>query len=909
MARDGTHSDALVHHFASLRTPGDVLRLGKALLAEVEWRCAATASGGSSRPAALPPDPGASIALRDGKRCRIAELTLPARGTAAEGWLLSSVHTICCEAATTSGRWEDAEWHARAGLVILSSVKRTEVDAREYDWVGWREMCLAHAALLASHRLADPAGVVTAAPAAAALRASHRSLLRQLQDHCARRERGGPPRPTKAPVQPSPHKLPLGIDSVLRLAVAATTCAMDAPANSASLRDDVVRTLAAALRCAHRELIPTSSITPPKASSTGPTPPVAEVAQMLDELLSTAARAMSGGADGDAEAESAGPPAKKARSAQAAINAPTCAALLRCGSAAAVLLAGGAGGETRPGSKEVLRLIGLCLPDAALSDLLALDELPHSPDLRRAVACALHVLSTCCATAALARATAEASSSAWQPDLELDGPDSAAGLLRAAERDAARAMAVRAGPRQPMEANLTALDASMPETLDVDASDGEDVAAALACRRTRAVLLLLLGRVDDAAAAHLGPAQSVNGSASPLALSPPPSAICSDDATVGGVLCACRGDAEGSLEALQHALAVGSASGRAQPLPLYNILCHYDRLQNRSAALRLADYFSGADFGGNATVGHLRSHSTAGYLAVHASTTRPAFLVLHDASVLLNPLAAQYLRARACLLAKEWAESSAALRPLLDNERALRPTLRLLGLDEGHLLRQLALAMLHNGEHHELIELLRERGALGSPLVSDLVADALFCEHEAAAALEPAAVALNAAESVGGVDESGSEGARGRVKADEVRAEVRARNNRACYLVCNERHAEAEGELLASVKIAPHMLEPSYNLALLRWQVGERRRAAEGWLQFRAWSTTATPDVYARLADNVLPGPGVAPPTPQSAVSGEVDPASAAALDRAMLRHWSALRSEEMMRQHWGGAGAGGGPA
>jgi len=105
------------------------------------------------------------------------------------------------------------------------------------------------------------------------------------------------------------------------------------------------------------------------------------------------------------------------------------------------------------------------------------------------------------------------------------------------------------------------------------------------------------------------------------------------------------------------------------------------------------------------------------------------------------------------------------------------------------------------------------------------------------------------------------------------------------------------------------MLEPSYNLALLRWQVGERRRAAEGWLQFRAWSTTATPDVYARLANNVLPGPGVAPPTPQSAVSGEVDPASAAALDRAMLRHWSALRSEEMMRQHWGGAGAGGGPA
>ena len=66
----------------------------------------------------------------------------------------------------------------------------------------------------------------------------------------------------------------------------------------------------------------------------------------------------------------------------------------------------------------------------------------------------------------------------------------------------------------------------------------------------------------------------------------------------------------------------------------------------------------------------------------------------------------------------------------------------------------------------------------------------------------------------------------------------------------------------------------------------------------------ATPDVYARLADGVRPGAGTPPAAAESAVSGRVDAASAAALDRAMLRFWASLKSEEAMRRHWGAAAA-----
>ena len=56
----------------------------------------------------------------------------------------------------------------------------------------------------------------------------------------------------------------------------------------------------------------------------------------------------------------------------------------------------------------------------------------------------------------------------------------------------------------------------------------------------------------------------------------------------------------------------------------------------------------------------------------------------------------------------------------------MRPTLRAMGHGERHLLlRQLALSMLHEGEHHELITLLKARGASSNPLLAGMLADAL----------------------------------------------------------------------------------------------------------------------------------------------------------------------------------------
>ena len=44
--------------------------------------------------------------------------------------------------------------------------------------------------------------------------------------------------------------------------------------------------------------------------------------------------------------------------------------------------------------------------------------------------------------------------------------------------------------------------------------------------------------------------------------------------------------------------------------------------------------------------------------------------------------------------------------------------------------------MLRAGQHAELIELLRERGALSSPDLADLVADAWLCDYEIESAMD-----------------------------------------------------------------------------------------------------------------------------------------------------------------------------
>ena len=855
-ARSADRADAaitpedLLSHLLTSSYPTALISV-RAILAAAEHR------DSSSSAVTLPPSAATSITINN-RRHLVSDLALPHR---------SGLHAIACAAAAAENRFDGVERHAHAGLSSLSSVLRhatTTTDDDDAYWASWRELCLAHAALLASQRLAADDDGSQSRHAGAC-----RGLLHQLHDHCVRREAEA-------------HNNACGIGSVLRVAAAAcATCTAQSPAH----RPDALRTLAAALRCACRELTPTlSEAAASPASSSGRSGTVeAQIARMLEGLLHAAA---------DRRGDGVPPPAKRSRAAaNATVDAPTRAALLRCGSLAAVLLATSLGGETRPGGNEALRMLELCLPDDSLPEPLRPGVMGSDADLetRRAIASALHVRATSRTAVALARVTAE-SAAASASSLPGDGDAAADGLLHAAERDAALAVALRAG-------------GTAASSLDVDADSSGDVAAACASRRAHAILLLLLGRLTDAATQLGQPAatgRAGNGArptkqAAPVA---PPSAHDCDDATVSGVVRACRGDLEGSLDSLQHALAVGSIDGRAAALPLYNLYCHFDRTRQRQAALRLADYFGAADFSDATAAG--RPHTE--YMTVHAAAkTRHASLVLHAANAVLCPIAARYLRARAGLLAKEWAESSAALHKLLGEERSLWPTLRAMGHGERHLLlRQLALSMLHEGEHHELITLLKARGASSNPLLAGMLADALLCEHEVSEALDAATVALDAA-----VVTKGAAGASERTAAEEdaaKRAELRARNNRACCLVCNGSYNDAELELIAALKIAPRAIEPAYNLALLRWKVGERHRAAEGWLRFRGWPLAATPDVYSNLVESTLPARGGTLPSEHGAVTGKVDPASAAALDRAVLRHWASIRSEASMREHWGAA-------
>ena len=132
-------------------------------------------------------------------------------------------------------------------------------------------------------------------------------------------------------------------------------------------------------------------------------------------------------------------------------------------------------------------MLELCLPDDSLPEPLRPGVMGSDADLetRRAIASALHVRATSRTAVALARVTAE-SAAASASSLHGDGDAAADGLLHAAERDAALAVALRAG-------------GTAASSLDVDADSSGDVAAACASRRAHAILLLLLGRLTDAA--------------------------------------------------------------------------------------------------------------------------------------------------------------------------------------------------------------------------------------------------------------------------------------------------------------------------------------------------------------------------------------------------------------------------
>jgi hypothetical protein len=81
-------------------------------------------------------------------------------------------------------------------------------------------------------------------------------------------------------------------------------------------------------------------------------------------------------------------------------------------------------------------------------------------------------------------------------------------------------------------------------------------------------------------------------------------------------------------------------------------------------------------------------------------------LLLHEPRRVLTPLAARYLYGRAWLICGGWSESVRELRAVLEQSRALSPLLAFLRVSETALLRQLALAMLCDGQAHALLFLL-----------------------------------------------------------------------------------------------------------------------------------------------------------------------------------------------------------
>ena len=140
--------------------------------------------------------------------------------------------------------------------------------------------------------------------------------------------------------------------------------------------------------------------------------------------------------------------------------------------------------------------------------------------------------------------------------------------------------------------------------------------------------------------------------------------------------------------------------------------------------------------------------------------------------------------------------------------------------------------------------------------------------------------------------------------AAALAAELSLRNNRACLLVAAGELADAESELLRCVQLAPGELPPVYNLTLLLWQAGERRRAAQHWMRFRKYPHRgASAAVYERLAAQVLP-PAAAVPAHESHVSGHVAKESVAALDHMILKYWAELLSEEALERYWRDGGA-----
>lgn len=142
------------------------------------------------------------------------------------------------------------------------------------------------------------------------------------------------------------------------------------------------------------------------------------------------------------------------------------------------------------------------------------------------------------------------------------------------------------------------------------------------------------------------------------------------------------------------------------------------------------------------------------------------------------------------------------------------------------------------------MSLLDEHGASDCRTLLPLKADALLCGNEPERALEASTTALSTrADSSTAISCSS--------KAD-TEDELMLRNNRACLLVAMGRLADAETELLCCIRLAPSDVAPVYNLTLLLWMAGEKRRASQQWLRFREYPyQNVNPADYERYAGQV----------------------------------------------------------
>lgn len=277
-----------------------------------------------------------------------------------------------------------------------------------------------------------------------------------------------------------------------------------------------------------------------------------------------------------------------------------------------------------------------------------------------------------------------------------------------------------------------------------------------------------------------------------------------------------------------------------------------------------------------------------------------------DAAGALTIVSAQYVHARAQLLAGAWRVAAESLQQLArSGPHSLRP-LEALGVSQTDVLRQAVLALLRDGAYEEVLGLLHETGAGERPELRMLHADALLCLERPAEALRLLPAPLRGHSMGGALDavEEQALASQAVVRWSSAMEEARWRNNRACLLMCGRQPDEAELELRRCCELVPNELEFEFNLCIVLWKLGERHEACERWLRRRAFPLDETAAAYFRLAKAVRPSAvAMEAKRANSHASGVLDLAQVAALDRLALRYFEELRRIEEFPEYWDVAG------